>query len=76
MSEAAGPGEGVQAATWIGDGELHSYGPDDGVNSQNIVAGGGGVQTAHRLSGVAAAGYAQRAHSASTTNYRRSGALS
>ena len=30
----------LQAGRWIGHVELHSYGPDDGVNFQNIVEGG------------------------------------
>ena len=30
----------LQEGRWIGHVELHSYGPDDGVNFQNIVEGG------------------------------------
>ena len=30
----------LQEGRWIGYVELHSYGPDDGVNFQNIVEGG------------------------------------
>ena len=35
-----GPRDQVQEGSWIGHVELHSYGPDDGVNFQNIVEGG------------------------------------
>ncbi len=38
--ERSGAGEGVSSGCWIGHVELHSYGPDDGVNFQNIVEGG------------------------------------
>ena len=35
-----GPRGQVERGRWIGHVELHSYGPDDGVNFQNIVEGG------------------------------------
>ena len=35
-----GPRDQVRKGRWIGHVELHSYGPDDGVNFQNIVEGG------------------------------------
>ena len=35
-----GPRDQVKEGRWIGHVELHSYGPDDGVNFQNIVEGG------------------------------------
>ena len=40
VDEAPVVGERVRPDCWIGHVELHSYGPDDGVNFQNIVEGG------------------------------------
>ena len=38
--QAPQSGRNVDSGRWIGHVELHSYGPDDGVNFQNIVEGG------------------------------------
>ena len=43
-----GPRDQVREGRWIGHVELHSYGPDDGVNFQNIVEGGRGVRAPDR----------------------------